>query len=253
MPAAIPVKRNASFSSPRPNKRSRNQKQTAFDHTRQEEEYGIVDRQFYPPQMSNERCAMYNANVIERPIETLDKAQTETNPRREAVPVKDAVVHWFKADLRISDNKALHLASEKAKSKGVPLICLYIVSPQDFKAHVTAPVRVDFVLRTLKVLKEDLEEFDIPLYVETVGKRKAIPQRVLQLCKEWGANHLFANIEYEVDELRREALLTRMGLEQGLAIEAVPDTCVVAPGELSSGSGGQYAVYSPWFRACKLP
>ena len=208
-----------------------------------------MDREFYPSAMSNERCARYNANEIERPVESLMKAQRETKQQRDQVPVKSAVVHWFGCDLRVKDNKALHLASERARGKGVPLICLHVISPQDYQAHVTAPVRVDFVLRTLEVLKEDLAELDIPLYVETVERRKAIPERILGLCEEWGASHLYTNIEYEVDELRREASITRKGREKGIAVEAVHDTCVVAPGELSSGSGNQYAVYSPWLRS----
>ena len=220
-----------------------------FDHSRKEEEYGIVDRQFYPPQMSTERCAMYVSKEIEKPIETLRRTQEETKEIREHVPVKNAVVHWFKRDLRIADNKALRLASEKAKSKNVPLICLYVVSPGDFKAHMTSPVRVDFILRTLEILREDLAEFDIPLYMETVDKRRTIPERILELCESWGASHLFANVEYEVDELRREARLTRLAAGRGIAVEIVADTCVVAPGELSTGAGKQYAVYSPWFRA----
>ena len=211
-----------------------------------EEEYGIVDRQFYPPEMTNERCKQYNTDKIERPIETLERAQKETQSERDKTQVKDAVVHWFKCDLRITDNKALHLASEKAKTKGVPLICIHIISPQDYKAHMTSAVRLDFVLRTLEVLKGDLAQLHIPLYVETVEKRKAIPNRIFELCAKWGASHLFTNIEYEVDELRREALMTRTGLGHGVAIYAVPDTCVVAPGEISSGSGKQYSVYSPW-------
>ena len=214
-----------------------------------EESFGIVDRQFYPPEMPNERCAQYKANEIERPIETLSKAQKETEEQRNSIEVDRAVVHWYKCDLRTHDNKALHLASQLAKSNGVPLICLYVVSPQDFKAHLTSPVRVDFVLRTLEVLKATLEELNIPLFIETIDKRRTIPDRVLELCDRWGANHLFCNIEYEVDELRREATITRKGLDKGIAVTAVPDTCVVAPGELSSGSGSQYAVYSPWYRA----
>ncbi|KAL9101191.1 MAG: hypothetical protein Q9163_003530 [Psora crenata] len=216
---------------------------------RQKREDGIVDREFYPPEMSNERCEMYKANQIERPIETLALAQKEIKAQRDKIPVKDAVVHWFKCDLRITDNKALHLASEKAATKGVPLIGLHILSPQDYKAHCTSAVRVDFVLRTLEVLKEDLAELNIPLHVETVEKRRNVPHRILELCQEWGASHLFANMEYEVDELRREALLTRKGVGKGVAVEVVHDTCVVAPGQLASGTGGQYAVYSPWFRA----
>ena len=242
------TKRKANGSAELPSKKVKSDVKSYKDST-QEEEYGIVDRQFYPPEMTNARCKQYISNEIERPIDSLSKAQEQTLRERNAVPVKDAVVHWFKCDLRMTDNKALHIASEKAKSKGVPLICLHIISPQDYKAHLTSAVRVDFVLRTLEILKADLAELDIPLYVETVEKRKGIPDRIFALCNEWGASHLYTNIEYEVDELRREALMTRNGIEKGVAVEAVPDTCVVAPGELASGSGNQYSVYSPWFRA----
>jgi deoxyribodipyrimidine photo-lyase len=96
-------------------------------------------------------------------------------------------------------------------------------------------------------LKEDLAKLDIPLYVENVEKRKAIPGRILELLEKWGANHLFANVEYEVDELRREAKMVRACLEKGIAMHVVPDTCVVNPGELASGAGKQYSVYTPWF------
>ena len=242
------IKRKANGSLDLPNKKTKSGV-LAYKDSSVEEQYGIIDRQFYPPEMTNERAKRYLSNEVERPIEALAKAQKRTQTQRNQIAVKDCVVHWFKNDLRISDNKALHLASEKAKSKGVPLICIHIISPQDYKAHVTSAVRVDFVLRTLEVMKTDLAALDIPLYVETVEKRKVIPERVLDLCGKWGANHLFTNIEYEVDELRREALITSVGVQRGIAVEAVHDTCIVAPGELSTGTGNQYAVYSPWFRA----
>jgi deoxyribodipyrimidine photo-lyase len=213
------------------------------------EENGIVLRKYYPHEMSNARALAYNNGEITRPIELLNAALSGTKEQREKIQVKDAVVHWFKCDLRMKDNKSLHLASEKAKEKGVLLIGMYIVSPQDFEAHLTAPVRVDFILRTLEVLKSDLAKLDIPLYVETVEKRKKIPDRILELLDVWGASHLFANVEYEVDELRREASLVRACLERGIAMDVVPDTCVVSPGELASGTGRQYSIYTPWFRA----
>ncbi|EHL02245.1 Cryptochrome/photolyase FAD-binding protein [Glarea lozoyensis ATCC 20868] len=219
-------------------------------HSAQEaEDNGIVLRKYYPHEMSNARAIAYNNNELPRPIELLESALEETKSERAKIEVKGAVVHWYKCDLRTQDNKALHLASEKAKEKGVPLIAMYIISPQDFEAHLTAPVRVDFILRNLQVLKEDLGKLDIPLHVETVEKRKAIPGRVLELLKEWDASHLFANTEYEVDELRREAKLVHSLLDNDISFEVTPDTCVVSPGELSSGTGKQYSVYSPWYRA----
>ena len=214
-----------------------------------EERHGIVQRQFYPPEMTDERAFAYRDNKIERPIETLRKAIKQTRNAREDIPVNDAVVHWFKCDLRTCDNTALHMASEKAQAHGVPLVAVYLVSPQDYEAHLTSAVRVDFILRTLKILQEDLAQFDIPLYVETVDKRKQIPARLIELCQSWGANHVFANVEYEVDELRREATMTTQCLENGISFNLFDDTCVVPPYSLSSLSGGQYAVYSPWYRA----
>ncbi|KAI9704898.1 MAG: hypothetical protein M1836_006678 [Candelina mexicana] len=221
----------------------------AYRDSKNEEEYGIVQREFYPPEMTNARALQYNNDEIPRPIEILSRAVADTESQREAVPVKDAVVHWFKCDLRMNDNKSLHMAAQKAQSNNVPLICMYIVSPQDFQAHVTSPPRVDFILRTLQILKEDLAKLDIPLYVETYEKRKSIPEKIMDLWEQWGVSHVYANIEYEVDELRREALMTRKCLDRGIAFTVVPDTCVVAPGELSSQQGKQYAVYSPWYRA----
>jgi len=213
------------------------------------EDNGIVLRKYYPPEMSTYRAHAYTVGQLERPIETLTAALESTGHARRRVAVGKAVVHWFKTDLRVADNHALLAASQKAHDSGIPLIGLYLVSPQDFEAHLTAPARVDFLLRTLEVLKASLAKLDIPLYMETVERRREIPSRIRRLLKEWGANHLFANMEYEVDELRREANLVSTLIEDGVDVSVHHDTCVVSPGRLQSGSGKQYAVYTPWFKA----
>ncbi|KAJ3189466.1 hypothetical protein HDU85_003097 [Gaertneriomyces sp. JEL0708] len=212
-------------------------------------ERGVVLRKYYPPEMTNARARAYSTGLIRRPIEELYTSLLDTAAARKAVQVKDAVVHWFKMDLRQTDNTALALASAKAKETGVPLICMYLISPEDYEAHLRAPVRIDFMLRTLAVLKQDLHKLDIPLYVETVERRKDVPDRVLTLLNNWGANHLYANMEYEVDELRREARLVRLLADNAKSFEVVHDTCVVPPGKLQTGTGKQYAVYSPWYRS----
>lgn len=213
------------------------------------EEHGIVLRKFYPHEMSNARALAYNDNKLPRPIEQLQAAQRDTMAARRKAKVGDAVVHWFKMDLRMSDNTALSMASLKAKEAGVPLICMYIASPEDWEAHLTGPIRVDFMLRTLVDLRADLANLEVPLYMETVEKRKNIPSRIAELMDDWGSNHLFANMEYEVDELRREAKIVKLLAGKGKSFEVVHDTCVVPPGKLSTGTGRQYAVYSPWYRS----
>ncbi|KAI9885576.1 MAG: hypothetical protein M1823_002635 [Watsoniomyces obsoletus] len=236
-------------SSPLPPKPSKTSKTTGIPQEKLAEDHGIVQREFYPPEMTNTRALQYREGLIPRPGAQLDAALKATKEARNKIKTKDAVIHWFKMDLRLQDNTALHLAAQKAKEDNIPLICLYLISPQDYQAHVRAPARIDFMLRTLAIIRDDLAKLDIPLYIETVSERKKVPDRLTELAKRWGASHIYANIEYEVDELRRETKLVRKCLDQDIAFEAVHDACVVAPGELSSQHGNQYAVYSPWFRA----
>jgi deoxyribodipyrimidine photo-lyase len=204
---------------------------------------------YYPNEMSDSRAKDYKDGELPRPIDELASVLDSTLGRRKGIAANKSVVHWFKMDLRTKDNRALALASDFAQTSGVPLIGLYIISPQDYKAHLRAPVRVDFMLRTLKVLRKDLDSLDIPLAVHTVTDRAAIPDRILALLNQWGSNHLFANMEYEVDELRREAAVVQKLAANGIAADIVHDTCVVPPGLLQTGSGKQYAVYTPWFKA----
>ena len=221
---------------------------TRYKDSKVAEENGIIPRKFYPPEMTQTRAKQYATGEIEKPMTALERVLKETKSARAKTEVGKTVVHWYKNDLRISDNKSLRMASDKAKSKNVPLICVYIISPQDFEAHFTAAVRVDFILRNLEHLRQELAKLDIPLYVETVEKRKKVPVRLLELFKEWDTSNVFCNIEYEVDELRREAGLMKTCLAEGISFEAVHDSCVVEPGQLRTNAGGQLSVYSPWHR-----
>ncbi|KAF1833839.1 photolyase [Decorospora gaudefroyi] len=229
--------------------------EVSFDHSRPEEKAGIVDRRYYPSEMSNERCAMYNANEIPRPIEILEKTLKNTENKREDIRQGkkgghgDAVVHWFKRDLRIRDNTGLSKAAQLAKDKGIGLIGLWIMSPQDWEAHLVSPMKCDFELRSVALLQKELQELNIPLYIETIPDRKNVAKRLVELAQEWNVKNVFCNLEYEPDELRREERLVRMMLEKGINFDPQHDDCVVPPGNLKTGGGKQYAVYSPWYRA----
>ncbi|OAG02313.1 uncharacterized protein CC84DRAFT_1098761 [Paraphaeosphaeria sporulosa] len=228
------------------------EEESNFDHSRPEEKVGIVDRRFYPAEMSNERCALYNANDIPRPMEILNATLASTKAAREKIDKGEAghaVIHWFKRDLRVRDNTALSRASAVAKGKGIGLIGIWLMSPQDWEAHLVSPAKCDFELRSVALLQKELAELDVPLYIETVTSRKDIPQRLLNLAKEWKVKNMFCNLEYEPDELRREERLVRLGAEQGINFEPFHDDCVVPPGSLKTGAGKQFAVYSPWYRA----
>ncbi|PWO00508.1 hypothetical protein FA09DRAFT_294029 [Tilletiopsis washingtonensis] len=161
------------------------------------------------------------------------------------------VVYWMRMrDMRIEDNRALALASELVQQggKGSHLIVLHVLSPGDFAAHDRSPRRIDFVLRTLAKLREQLAELDIPLYVTSHNERKKIPHRVLELCNSWGVSDITGNIEHEVDELWRDIATVQQGPKAGVHPHFVEDTYVVPPGAVKTNDGRPYSVFSPWNR-----
>lgn len=143
-------------------------------------------------------------------------------------------------DLRLDDNTALSYASAVAQDMHLPLVVLHIFSIGDYKSHDRSPRRIDFQLRQLAYLKEQLAALDIPLYTLThSGNRKDVPRVVCDLLEEWGATGLYANLEYEVDELRRDTEIlerTKRARETGEGwkgqVELFKDFCIVAPGEI---------------------
>ncbi|KAH8118312.1 hypothetical protein DFH11DRAFT_1686509 [Phellopilus nigrolimitatus] len=174
-------------------------------------------------------------NVVENGLKTPEKG--------------DAVVYWMRMeDLRIVDNRAISLASQQAERDGIPLVVLFVISPQDYEAHDRSCRRIDFMLRNLKVLKQSLDELNIPLYVVTHKPRRSVPAKVVSLLQEWGASRLFANISYEVDELRRDIKTCEEGKNKGVRCDFIQDKLLVNPGVLTTKNGKAYAVYSPWQR-----
>jgi len=53
----------------------------------------------------------------------------------------------------VDDNRALSKASFQAQNLSVPLIVMFVISPQDYAAHDRGARRIDFMLRNLSLLK----------------------------------------------------------------------------------------------------
>ncbi|ORX40843.1 DNA photolyase, FAD-binding/Cryptochrome [Kockovaella imperatae] len=189
------------------------------------------------------------AKVDEDP--PLDQLMRLVSESEKDVQKGDSVVYWMRMeDVRIEDNTAFALAGKKAEELGVPLIVLYVLSPGDYTWHDRSSKKIDFILRNLRWLKPKLDELNIPLYIKSYDKRLQIPRRlVTEVFPELGANHVFCNIEYQIDELRRDIATVKRGREKGIEVVPVHDRLVVPPGKVMSKAGKPLSVYSPWQRA----
>ncbi|KAK9473349.1 DNA photolyase, FAD-binding/Cryptochrome [Dipodascopsis tothii] len=204
--------------------------------------------QYYPPEMTDKRAYEYVDSKRARPIEQLHDALNETRKQREDIGAGRSVVFWFRTDLRVGDNRGLTAAADAATEAGVGVAALFLVTPDDWAAHGMSPARLDFLFRTLAELRSDLAAAGIPLAVRSADRGKS-GKAVLDFCKDVGSSHVWANAEYEVDELRRDAKLVKTGLAAGVAVDVVADTCVVEPGSLATKTGKQYSQFTPWYKS----
>lgn len=175
--------------------------------------------------------------------ELLEKNNTDVKVRN--------VLHWFRSkDLRQEDNTALHAASQKAKEGGGNLITLYLHSPKDVEWHGTSPARIDFILESLRVLRDQLKGKNIPLAIVEAEERNQKKEKVMEFIKEHDVSHVYANMEYEVDELRRDiGMCKAVQNEKDLSFEVMHDQTAVHPGILQGSNGGPIKVFTPYHKA----
>lgn len=70
----------------------------------------------------------------------------------------------------------------------------------------------------------------------------------MSLLNQWRVKKLYANIEYEVDELRRDIKICQLAKKDGIQCRFVHDKLVVEPGAVLTQQGKPYAVFSPFHR-----
>jgi len=175
--------------------------------------------------------------------------QTLKDVPSESPEIGDAVAYWMRMeDMRICDNRALAQASARALQDRIPLLVFFVLSPQDYAVHDRSARRIDFTLRNLSVLKGSLARLNIPLYVSLHSQRRTLPSHVLSILRSVNAIRVYANIEYEVDEIRRDIAVCKLAKDNGIITTFVHDKLIIEPGLLSTKQGKPYTVYSPFQR-----
>ena len=158
------------------------------------------------------------------------------------------VCHWFRSkDLRIEDNKALHYASSLAQEKSKPLVCVYLHCPRELEWHGTSPARTDMILENLSMMQADLAKIDIPLVFVTAETRKELRPRIMEFFKSNDISHIFANYEYELNEVQRDQKI----LEElkGLAQFSLHhDQCIMEPGSITNQNEKPMKVFTPYHK-----
>lgn len=171
----------------------------------------------------------------------------ETIEKQKPVASVKKVLHWFRSkDLRIQDNKGLHAASELSKKEGKPLLCAYVNCPAEFEWHGTSPARTDFICENLAIMQKELQDLDIPLVFLEAAERNQILPSIVNFIEQNDITHVFANYEYEVDELRRDVKVLRNMQKKGIEFSLHHDQTVMEPGTMLTGGGKPMKIFTPY-------
>jgi deoxyribodipyrimidine photo-lyase len=169
--------------------------------------------------------------------------------KRQKIGEEGYVAFWFRNDLRTHDNPALFSASTSAKELGVPLVGIFLLSPEEWIAHDLAPIKIDFIQRTLKDLESTLQEFNIPLLVLKVPEGSRSSTIMADYLQSINAKAVFFNNEYEVDELARDAEFIKLLTKHGIMFKNFHDQCVIPPGTVLTKAGTMSKVFTPFKKA----
>ena len=151
------------------------------------------------------------------------------------------VIHWFRRDLRISDNTAL-AAAAKHSSQVIPV---YILSDWKNSHRWTGAPRQEFLCGCLKSLAKNLERKGGRLVIRQGGAVDELER----LMVETGARAIFFNRDPDPFGRAMELSVRKMAAIHGVAVHDFKDVTIHERDEILSSTAMPYRVFTPYLKA----
>ncbi|AIN18844.1 FAD binding domain of DNA photolyase family protein [Yersinia rochesterensis] len=153
---------------------------------------------------------------------------------------------WFRNDLRLTDNLALHAACQDPQAI---VMAVFIATPAQWVAHDMAPRQAAFLLQNLQLLQDALGARGIPLHYHQCDDFKASIIWLNDFCQQQHVDALFYNQQYELNERVRDEALTTLLSQRAIACHGFHDSVLLPPGTVLTGNNEMYKVFTPFRRA----
>ncbi len=156
------------------------------------------------------------------------------------------VLVWFRNDLRIADNPALHDACREHGNEAV--VGVYLVSVRQHERHGEGACRLGFVRQTLNHLRASLAALNIPLWVAPAPEFADAAGVLMDIARRTNARSLYFNAEYPLNEVRRDRAVTEACAADGIDCQLRHGDVLMPPGSVLKDDGEPYSVYTPFKR-----
>ncbi|HVV73132.1 MAG TPA: deoxyribodipyrimidine photo-lyase, partial [Verrucomicrobiae bacterium] len=155
---------------------------------------------------------------------------------------KPSSLVWFRLDLRLNDQPALHAAI----TAGGPVIPVFIHAPDEEAPWEPGAASRWWLHQSLKALDASFRCIGSRLIIRhgpTLGALRS-------LAKQTGAQAIFYNRRYEPAVLRRDEEVHKRLSADGLRIESCNAALLREPWTVKNRSGKPFQVFTPFWRHC---
>ena len=149
-------------------------------------------------------------------------------------------IHWFRCDLRLSDNTALHAAIAAADI----VVPIFIFDPKILKSGDVSPCQVSFMIECLRSLEKNIEVAGGKL----IYRHGIILDEMKDVLRETGAHALYYNRDYEPYARKRDEAVEKLARSLDVEVHSYKDNVIHEPGEVLKADGKPYGVFTPYSR-----
>ena len=148
---------------------------------------------------------------------------------------------WFRQDLRLEDNPALHAAVERG-----PIIPVYIWSPEDEAPWAPGAASRYWLHQSLERLGADLAKHRVRLVLRIGPAAKVLDA----LLEETKAGAVYWNRRYEPNVIERDAAIKKALTGRGIEVKSFNGALLFEPWEIENKSGKPYQVFTQFWKTC---
>lgn len=150
------------------------------------------------------------------------------------------VIHWFRRDLRLSDNIALH----RAVAESVEVVPVFILSEWKGEHHWTGPGRQAFLCGCLDSLSKNIAHIGGHL----IFRRGRAQDELERLIDESRAEAVFLNRDPDPHGRGVENSIRELCRKKGIEFLDFQDVVMHEASDVLTASGNPYKVYTPYSR-----
>ncbi len=156
---------------------------------------------------------------------------------------QEIAIHWFRRDLRLTDNAALSAAT----NSGLKVLPIFIFDPHILDELSRDDSRVSFIYNELQKIDSNLQKVGSSLKIYH-GKPIDIWRKIVD---EFHVKKVFFNNDYEPYASERDKEITQFLSSQNIELQTFKDQVIFEKSEITKPNGLPYTVFTPFMKKWK--